>query len=258
MHPDVVDLEEFYARPLGAVVRRLLGHRLRARWRDVRGMRVFGIGFASPYLGAFRCDGALVGSLMPAEQGFVRWPGDGPSHVALVEEHRLPLGDAVADRIVTVHGLETTDNVRATLAELWRVLAANGRLLLIVPNRRGLWARFDTTPFGQGQPYSRGQLTRLLKDARFTPTSWTHALYMPPFNWPVLLRSALAWERFGAVMWPAFSGVLIIEATKQVYARIPREAETASARLQPAPATAVTTRSAGATLACAAQTARSR
>lgn len=242
MQLDVIDLKEFYARPLGAVVRRLIAHRLRARWRDVRGMRVFGLGFATPYLGCFRDEAACVGALMPAERGVVAWPHDAPSRVAVVEDGSLPLGDAVADRIVVVHAIETAEQVRATLAELWRVLAANGRLLLIVPNRRGLWARLDTTPFGQGRPYSRGQLTRLLKEERFSPIEWSHALYVPPFNLPILLRSALAWERVGAVMWPAFSGVIMIEATKQVYARIPRETEAAPARLRPAPATAVTTR----------------
>ena len=40
--------------------------------------------------------------------------------------------------------------------------AAGGRLLIVVPNRRGVWARSDTTPFGHGRPYSRSQITHLL------------------------------------------------------------------------------------------------
>ena len=38
MHLDVVDLRNFYTRPLGSVVRRFLGHRVRSRWRRVDGM----------------------------------------------------------------------------------------------------------------------------------------------------------------------------------------------------------------------------
>jgi alpha-ketoglutarate-dependent 2,4-dichlorophenoxyacetate dioxygenase len=59
-----------------------------------------------------------------------------------------------------------------------------GRLLLIVPNRRGIWARLDSTPFGHGRPYSRGQLERLLGDALFTPLEWTSLplwYYRPAF-----------------------------------------------------------------------------
>ena len=49
MHLDAFDLKDFYARRLGLMVRRLLRHRIRARWDDVRGMRVFGLGYATPY-----------------------------------------------------------------------------------------------------------------------------------------------------------------------------------------------------------------
>jgi SAM-dependent methyltransferase len=219
MHCDVVDLREFYARALGAVVRRIVGHRVRARWRDVRGMRVLGVGFAAPYLNHFRGEARMIAALMPAEQGVTRWPGEGPCQSALVEADALPLPDASVDRILVVHGLETAENARAMLAELWRVMAGNGRILIVAPNRRGLWARFDATPFGQGRPFSRGQLTRLLVEARFAPLDWSQALYLPPVDWPLLLRWATPLERIGAALWPVFSGVVMIEAGKQVYAR---------------------------------------
>lgn len=242
MHCDIVDLREFYARPLGAVVRRIVGHRIKARWRDVRGMRVLGLGYAAPYLGHFRGEARMLAAFMPAQQGVARWPAEGACHAALVDCADLPLPDASMDRIIVVHGLESTENSRAMLAEIWRVLAGNGRVLIVAPNRRGLWARFDATPFGQGRPYSRGQLTRLLDEARFSPVDWSQALYLPPLNWPILLRWAAPLERLGAALWPAFSGVVMIEASKQVYARLPeREAEKVR-RLTPAPAAAVTQR----------------
>jgi SAM-dependent methyltransferase len=221
MHLDAIDLREFYGCPLGAVVRRLLGPRLRARWGDVKGANVLGLGFATPYLGAFRAEAASLGALMPAEQGVIHWPERGQSASVLVDETELPLADASADRILLVHVLEWTEDTRGLLRELWRVLAPNGRLLLIVPNRRGLWARVDTTPFGYGSPFSRSQLAKLLKEAMFSPEEWQNALYMPPFNWRILLKWPIFWERLGLVLWPAFSGVIMVEATKQVYAAMP-------------------------------------
>ena len=86
----------------------------------------------------------------------------------------------------------------ALLREVWRVLAAGGQLLAVVPNRRGLWARMDTTPFGHGRPYSRSQITHLLREAWFTPVGWGEALYVPPIERGWFLRSAVAWERAGA------------------------------------------------------------
>jgi SAM-dependent methyltransferase len=247
MHLDAIDLKEFYARPLGLVVRRLLGGRLRARWGEVKGARVFGLGFATPYLGAFRGEASALGALMPAEQGVVPWPEQGRCLSVLVDETDLPLLDEQADRILLVHMLEWSENTRALLRELWRVLAPDGRLLIIVPNRRGLWARVDTTPFGYGRPFSRSQLTKLLKEAMFSPEGWQHALYLPPFNWRVLLKWPVFWERLGLVLWPTFSGVIMVEARKQVYAAVPaRESAKFRRRIVPMPA-GVTPRLANAT-----------
>jgi hypothetical protein len=111
------------------------------------------------------------------------------------------------------------------------VLAAGGRLLAVVPNRRGLWARMDTTPFGHGRPYSRTQITGLLRDTWFTPIGWGEALYVPPVARGWFLRSAVAWERAGSTISAPFAGVHIVEATKQVYRAIPARRE--HARLAP-------------------------
>jgi SAM-dependent methyltransferase len=174
---------------------------------------------------------------MPARLGAVPWPQKGQSSSVLVDETDLPLIDEGADRILLVHMLEWSENPLELLRELWRVLAPNGRLLLIVPNRRGLWARVDTTPFGYGSPFSRSQLTRLLKDAMFSPEEWDYALYMPPFSWRVLLKWPRFWERLGLVLWPTFSGVIMVEATKQVYAAVPaRETSKVRRRIMPVPA----------------------
>src|SRR5262245_16810184 len=50
----VADLRDFYATPLGQVVRRLLGQRIRTRWRGRIPGTMIGLGFATPYLGAYR------------------------------------------------------------------------------------------------------------------------------------------------------------------------------------------------------------
>lgn len=220
MHADVTELRDFYATPIGQVVRRLLMPRIRSRWTSVRGETIVGLGFATPYLGSFRRDGARVAALMPAAQGAIVWPREGGVLTALVEEDRLPLGDTSVDKLLAVHCLEGAERVRPLLREMWRVLAPAGSLILIVPNRRGLWARFDTTPFGQGRPYSGRQLTQLLEGAMFTPVDVTPALFMPPFDHRLLVRSSVAWERVGARLTPGFAGVVMVEAKKELVATV--------------------------------------
>lgn len=221
MYLDVVDLRAFYSERLGRVARQLIGERVRKRWPSVTGESVLGVGYATPYLADLAGDAERVMAFMPAAQGVVNWPPGGPNAAALVADDCLPLSDASVDRVLAVHSLEMVANANDHLREIWRVLAPGGRAIFIVPNRRGIWARVETTPFGFGQPYGRGQLTVLLRDALFSPLGWSEALAVPPIRRRPWVRSGIAWERVGTVLWPGFAGVIIVEATKQLYQGIP-------------------------------------
>jgi SAM-dependent methyltransferase len=218
MWMDVVDLRDFYATSLGRVARRMIGRRLRALWPDVRGMNVLGLGYATPFLGAFRSEAQRVLALMPAAQGVLHWPSDAPNLTTLAEETSLPLADRAIDRVLLVHALECAEHTRPMMREIWRVLADSGRLIVIVPNRRGLWARFERTPFGHGRPYTPHQLSRGLRDTMFTPYQLATALYVPPIRSRMVLSSAGAWEEIGQRWFTSFAGVVMIEASKQIFA----------------------------------------
>lgn len=220
MEIDVVDLRDFYKSPLGIYVRRILAEEVRARWRGFKGGMIAGLGYGVPYLGSFRHEVARLAALMPENQGALVWPSTGAIRSVLVEDRHLPLPDNSVDRMLLVHSLEGTERPSLLLRELWRVLVPEGRLLIIVPNRRSVWARFDSTPFGYGRPYSRSQLERLLIEGLFTPLSWRTALYFPPINRDFWLSSAPLWEKAGSRLWPAFGGVVLMEARKEVIAPI--------------------------------------
>ncbi len=224
---DVVDLREFYSRRLGIVARQMINRGIKERWPNAEGQRVLGIGYPTPYLGLFREDAERCIAFMPAAQGVLKWPTGRPALAALVDEFSLPLPDAAVDRIVLVHALEMSDDPAALLREVWRVLSPSGRVIAVIPNRRGVWTRSDNTPFGHGRPYSRSQITDLLRQTWFTPTGWGEALFMPPYAGRWVLKSAQMWERAGAALSLPFAGVHIVEATKQVYRAIPAKRERA-------------------------------
>lgn len=219
MHTDVVDLRDFYETSLGQVATRMLRRRIRLIWPSVAGLSLLGLGYGSPYLRPFLGEAERVVSFMPAGQGVLHWPREGPSVTALVDEAELPLQDASIDRVLLVHAVECSEQVRPMLNEVWRVLAAGGRMLVVVPNRRGIWARLDRTPFGAGHPYTQGQLSRLLRDAAFTPVAAGSALFIPPSSHRMLLSAAGAWEGVGSRWFTGIAGVILIEATKQIYAK---------------------------------------
>ncbi|HYM32080.1 MAG TPA: class I SAM-dependent methyltransferase [Candidatus Cybelea sp.] len=233
MRPDVIDLSEFYAGALGQVARRMLRRRIRAIWPNLSGQWLLGIGYATPYLRPFRDEAERVIAVMPAAQGVRHWPDEGPGLTMLAEETELPLPDYSVDRVLLMHALENSEQVGPSLREIWRVLAPGGRLLVVVPNRRGLWARFEHTPFGHGRPYTRAQITQLLREHEFSPLQSDAALFLPPFRWRVLLRAAGAFERLGERWGPRFAGAILVEAGKQVYALVPPK-RAQRARLVPA------------------------
>jgi SAM-dependent methyltransferase len=236
MPSDVIDLRDFYRGVLGQVARRMIRRAMQRVWPDLRSMRLLGLGYATPFLSALSADSERTIAMMPASLGVLRWPGEGGNLVTLADEGELPFADYSIDRVLLVHALETSDEARAMLKEIWRVLAGGGRVLIVVPNRRGIWARLDRTPFGSGRPYTMSQLSQLLRDEQFTPVGSDAALYIPPARSRMMLRSAPAWERIGRRWFPRFAGVLLVEATKQIYAK-PAAIREPRRRLVYAPAT---------------------
>ncbi|MGF1503243.1 MAG: methyltransferase domain-containing protein [Paracoccaceae bacterium] len=220
MHLDVTDLRDFYETArLGRIAKRALSAQIRALWPDLHGLTVVGFGYAAPFVEPVRGEAARTICLMPAQQGVCPWPGEGDNLAALVEETLWPLPRDFADRILLAHGLETCERPHALLEEVARVLAPEGRVLVMAPNRAGLWARRDATPFGFGRPYSIGQLETALAAHGFRVERHEAALYMPPSHRPFWLRLAGPIERAGQRLLPRrVAGVTLIEARKQLFA----------------------------------------
>ena len=215
---------EFYGSARGAVTARVLRERLLAMWPSARGESVLGIGYSMPYLRLWRDQASRCIALPPAQMGAARWPPGVPNLSCTAEEDSLPFADLTFDRILLVHGLESAENARRLLREVWRVLKDDGRLLIVAPNRSGLWAYQENTPFGHGLPYSTGQLGRLLASGLFRVERRDAALWMPPSGLRVVLKSAPLFERAGRKMMPGLAGVILTEAVKDVYAAMPLKA----------------------------------
>lgn len=216
----VHDLKGFYGARGGRLVRRVVGQHMAQLWPDVKGLSILGCGYAVPFLKAFEGGADRVCAVMSPETGVHRWPQAvrGKVRVCLADQAHLPFESDSIDRVLVVHGLEFSQDPDLYLQEIWRVLRSNGRLLLVVPNRLGLWARADWTPFGHGLPYSLGQVMRYLQDNRFVQERRDYALFMPPFKSFLVLHTAYTMEGLGRYMFPGLAGVHLIEVSKQVYA----------------------------------------
>lgn len=219
MRLDVSAFRSFYKSPLGQMTQRLLSNAISNHLPERPGLEIMGLGFATPYLRHHLGTATRVLSFMPAAQGVTHWPGEGPYLSTLIDDAELPLPDQSMDIILAVHSFEMTDSLGYSLQEIWRVLKANGRLIAIVPNRRGLWVRFDNTPFGHGRPFSRSQLTGILQDTLLTPEAWSEALFVPPVAARPIMRSAAVIDRVGRSTIGVMSGALVVEASKKLFQR---------------------------------------
>ena len=219
MRQDVITLQNFYASRLGQVAAGSLSGRIAGLWgRELERERVLGIGFATPLLERLGERAEVCVAAMPAAQGALSWSATakGKSTV-LCEEDRLPFREGVFSRVVMLHGLEEAYAPAQTLREIWRVMAPEGKLIVIAANRLGLWARAESTPFGHGRPWTRGQLSRLLGETQFQTTAWTYGLHMPPTGWGPVLALHEGWEKTGETVSRVMGGAVMVEATKRLY-----------------------------------------
>lgn len=216
MHQDVYFLRDFYyTTQLGRAAQKAMRDQLQQRWPSVKGLSVAGFGFAAPLLRPSLNDASRVMALMPAQQGVLHWPAETENHSVLVEETSWPLASESIDRLVVLHGLETSERPAALMEEIARVLKVGARLMLIVPNRSGLWARRESTPFGLGRPYSLRQIETLLREHGFSVDTTSSALFFPPKDRKSWLNWAMMLENLGQRLprSPA-GGVLLVEATR--------------------------------------------
>lgn len=218
---DVQAAGRFYSTPRGGVAAKLLRERLHLLWPDLTGQAVLGLGYVAPYLRLWREGAARCVCLSPAQIGAARWPAGRANLSCTAEEDALPFPDLLFDRVLLVHGLESAENGRRMLREVWRVLRDDGSLMVVAPNRHGLWAHAESTPFGHGHPYSPGQIATMLTESLFRVERRDTALFMPPSNARMMLRTSRWWEHAGRAMVPHLAGVTITEAVKDVQAAIP-------------------------------------
>ncbi len=231
MWNDVIDMNKFYHSRLGQVACRNLRGRVRSIWPDTHGQNILGLGYATPFLKQFNDEADRVIAVMPAHMGVTRWPRaeqrgmngnikKKPNKTALAYEGLLPFSDNSIDKILLAHSIENSENLYQLMREVWRILSPNGKLLIIVPSRQGVWSKWDRTPFGSGRPYSLNQLRALMRESQFEPNIYQYGLYMPPFKSDYWIHIEPIWEKIGQKWFAPLGGILLLEAEKQTYAPI--------------------------------------
>ena len=116
MHLDVRELRAFYYRYyLGRSVQATIREQVLRLWPQARHEAVLGYGFAAPLLRPYLSSARRVTALMPARQGVMHWPPGLPNCSVLCEETRWPVETGSIDKLLVLHGLDTSEHAAAVL-----------------------------------------------------------------------------------------------------------------------------------------------
>lgn len=217
MYVDVETLNSFYKTDIGFRVSETLKLELDSRNLFCRKALVASFGYSLPYLPKFLSLNHQIFVFMPARQGIFEWSENKNCCKLLMEDYIFPLKNNIIDDFLLIHMLEFSQNAELMLKEIWRVLKPEGRLIIIVPNRKGIWSFYEHTPFGHGVPYSRMQLQNLLKKTNFTLENLQESLYFFPKKNKVLHLLSRFHMSLSTTQFDYFGGVLLVEAKKNVY-----------------------------------------
>ncbi len=225
MLEDVQAVADFYATRRGRMAARLLRRHLSALWPDLRSQTVLGLGYTVPFLGLWRHQAlACIDGMTGGADAIAAGAG------CLVQDDQLPFPASSLGRVLMAHALENAADAPSMLRAAWRALRDDGRLLIVVPNRNGLWAHSESTPFADGAPCSSWRIERMLARSLFKVERVQGALYCPPADLRPLLRFGPALEAAGRFVTPKLAGVLLVEAVKDVHAVVPAAAVRVPAR----------------------------
>ena len=214
-------LKQFYSGRIGKITQRIIEKKLQILVPKTGNQRILGLGYITPYTKTLFEATDRILTVMPPHQDMLHLPEMGSSLGVYAHEYELPFSDLSIDTVILIHALEWTNFVQPMLREVWRVLADSGKLVVVVPNRHGLWSQFEGTPFGQGRPYTRRQLFEVLQDNMFSPLKIKHALFVPPIDLRIITSASHVLEAVGSRFFPSIGGIVIADAVKKIYSATP-------------------------------------
>jgi SAM-dependent methyltransferase len=217
MSNDILTLQQFYNSNLGRVFELSITSQIKKFWHNAKKEHVLGIGYCLPYLIHYYHDAESIIYATMAHQGVTAWPpGEDTNCATLVYEDLLPFAGSSFDKILVIHGLEESHSTQKILRELWRVLKENGQLIIITPNRRGLWIQSEQLSLDYNHLYTMSQLSQEMRQTSFTILNKSSFLYHVPNQNHFTKKVSYILQYIGPLLLPQFSGMLCIQATKHV------------------------------------------
>lgn len=138
----------------------------------------------------------------------------------LIDEEKIPFQDSFFDHVFLIHYLENNHNTKVSLREIWRSLAPEGKLYIIIPNKKSSWYLSEKSPFSSGSGFSKKQINYLLEDSFFDVQTIERLVYFPNSNIKFINNNNTLIEKLGSILFKYFNGVYFCVVKKRIYANI--------------------------------------
>lgn len=132
----------------------------------------------------------------------------------------LPIKWHSVDTLLLSHVLEFSSDPHQVLREAERVLVADGTLVLCHFNPWSLWGirrlfSWQDRPPWQGHFFSLARIKDWLALLNFDVIKLERTMFRPPISSAKWFKRCAFLERWGKRLWPVFSGVTVVVATKR-------------------------------------------
>lgn len=155
------------------------------------------------------------------------------------DNEALPFKCYGLDTLLLVHILEFADEPHQILREVERTLVADGTVVLCSFNPWSWWGlrcllSWQESPPWNGLFFRQSRIKDWLSLLNFEIIATEKLLFRPPIHSNKWFSKLSAMERWGKRLWPIFSGVSIIVATKRTIPLTPVSHKWQTTRLFPA------------------------
>lgn len=129
------------------------------------------------------------------------------------------IADDYYDIIIITHFLEFQNKDNFIIRRIWQALKDNGKIIVLTPNRHGLWFYTGNHVFRAPKAYSHYQITKLLDSNLLLTDRVESVLFFPPLQKLNINNEWIAKiDKILSVIACKNGGIIISSAIKKVYA----------------------------------------
>ncbi len=219
MYLDYLNYQKFYDSSIGKLLSNHIQNQLKKYCYLYDYQNICGFGYCYPYLNFLKGFKISVSYCYSKRMG-VSDESIVKGNKILIDEEKIPFQDSYFDHVFLIHYLENNYNTKVSLREIWRSLAPEGKLYIIIPNRKSSWYLSDKSPFSSGNGFSKKQISDLLDESFFDIQNIERLVYFPNTNIKFIINNNTLIEKFGSILFKYFNGLYFCVAKKRIYANI--------------------------------------